>query len=109
MFEYRVVGDGFLPRMVRSLVSALADVGRGAREPDWMTDLLRQADRRAGPETAPADGLTLWRIGYDDYPHPGFLNGTAAQVVDTIPPGGHANVTRGSLHRGTANLVTEGA
>jgi tRNA pseudouridine38-40 synthase len=66
LVELRIAADGFLPRMVRSVMGALADVGRGARPATWIDDLLATRDRRQGPTTAPADGLTLWRVGYDD-------------------------------------------
>lgn len=62
--EIRVIADGFLPRMVRGFVGALGVVGRGANEPVWIDELLQRADRRVGPQSAPPDGLVLWRIGY---------------------------------------------
>jgi tRNA pseudouridine38-40 synthase len=65
-FEIRVAADGFLPRMVRAIVGALVEVGRGAQPVDWMAELVAATDRRAGPPTAPAHGLVLWRVGYDD-------------------------------------------
>ncbi|MBA2277011.1 MAG: tRNA pseudouridine(38-40) synthase TruA [Chloroflexia bacterium] len=65
-YEIRVVADGFLPRMVRGIVGALVEIGRGARPVEWMGELRQAADRRGGPPTAPAHGLVLWRIGYDD-------------------------------------------
>ena len=68
LIEVRVVADGFLPQMVRNLVAALVDLGRGKREPAWIDELLAAGDRRTGPATAPAHGLTFWRVGYDDDP-----------------------------------------
>ena len=62
--EVRVIADGFLPRMVRGFVGALGEIGRGANEPAWIDELLERADRRVGPQSAPPDGLVLWRIGY---------------------------------------------
>jgi tRNA pseudouridine38-40 synthase len=65
LLEVRVVADGFLPRMVRNMVGLLAEVGRGARSPEEIGAVLASRDRRVGPkETAPAHGLTLWRVGY---------------------------------------------
>lgn len=70
-FELRVIADGFLPQMVRAIAGALVSVGAGSNEPAWIDDLVRVADRRSGPRTAPAQGLVLWRIGYgDDVPAP---------------------------------------
>jgi tRNA pseudouridine38-40 synthase len=64
--EIRVAADGFLPRMARTMTAALVEVGQGRRPPAWIAELLAATDRRAGPETAPAHGLILWRVGYDD-------------------------------------------
>lgn len=72
VMEIRAVADGFLPHMVRNIVGALVDVGRGRRDPEWIAELLESRDRRAGSTTAPAHGLTLWRVGYgDDEPDDG--------------------------------------
>ena len=59
-----VTADGFLPRMVRNIVAMLTEVGRGAKDPAWITLVLDGQDRRAGGGTAPPHGLSLWRIGY---------------------------------------------
>jgi tRNA pseudouridine38-40 synthase len=66
LLEVRIAADGFLPRMVRSVMGALAEIGRGARPETWIDELLASRDRRLGPITAPAHGLTLWRVGYDE-------------------------------------------
>ena len=67
LIEVRVVADGFLPRMVRNIVALLAEVGRGERSVAEVDAVLAGRDRRAGPAgTAPAHGLTLWRVGYDE-------------------------------------------
>jgi tRNA pseudouridine38-40 synthase len=66
LVELRIAADGFLPRMVRSVTGALAEIGRGARQATWIDELLANRDRRLGPMTAPAHGLTLWRVGYDE-------------------------------------------
>jgi len=52
--------------MVRSVTGALVEIGRGARPETWIDEMLANRDRRLGPTTAPADGLTLWRVGYDE-------------------------------------------
>jgi tRNA pseudouridine38-40 synthase len=56
--------DRFLHRMVRNLVGSAVEIGRGARAPGWLAEILRERDRtRAGP-TAPAHGLVLLRVLY---------------------------------------------
>ena len=66
LVEVRVAADGFLPRMVRNMAALLVEVGEGERPPEWIDDVLASRDRRLGGGTAPAHGLTLWRVGYDD-------------------------------------------
>ncbi len=81
--EVRVIADGFLPQLVRTIVSALVEVGMGRKPASWITRLIDASDRRYGPETAPAHGLVLWRVGYDDdLPDPG-PDGRQIPVVPT--------------------------
>ena len=57
----RVTGRGFLYNMVRIIAGTLMEVGRGAKTPDQIPDILNACDRRAAGSTAPACGLTLVR------------------------------------------------
>ncbi|HEY7654867.1 MAG TPA: tRNA pseudouridine(38-40) synthase TruA [Methylomirabilota bacterium] len=59
-----ISGDSFLHHMVRNLVGSLVEVGRGARPPGWIGDLLEGRDRRRAGPTAPAHGLVLVRVMY---------------------------------------------
>ncbi len=61
-----VEGDGFLYRMVRSLVGALAHVGLGRQPPEWVGERLRRKSRQAGVVTAPPWGLYLVKVFYGD-------------------------------------------
>jgi tRNA pseudouridine38-40 synthase len=65
LIEVRVVADGFLPRMVRTIAGALVAIGHGQRTPEWIDELLAAKDRRQAGESAPPQGLILWRVGYD--------------------------------------------
>lgn len=74
--EIRIIADGFLPQAVRTVAGALAEVGRKKRPPEWIGELIEIADRRQGPQTAPPQGLMLWRVGYGtDVPDPDPVSG----------------------------------
>jgi tRNA pseudouridine38-40 synthase len=62
------VGDGFLYKMVRSLAGHLLRVGRGAVPAEETPVLLDSKLRTARVETAPAQGLCLWKIHYGAIP-----------------------------------------
>lgn len=62
---FRVSGEGFLYKMVRSMVGFLIRVGEGAEKPEAVTELLETcAPRKARVPSAPAQGLFLWRVWY---------------------------------------------
>ena len=56
--------DGYLYKMVRSLVGALVAVGRGKLTPGEVEAILRSAHRTHAIQTAPAQGLLLVRVIY---------------------------------------------
>lgn len=57
-----VEGDGFLYNMVRIIVGTLIEVGAGKRTPESIKRILETGDRSIAGETAPAKGLTLFKI-----------------------------------------------
>ncbi len=59
-------GDGFLQNMVRIMVGTLIEVGLGTRAPQSMTDILAARDRQAAGGMAPAEGLALVGVLYDE-------------------------------------------
>jgi len=61
---YETEADGFLRKMVRSMVGGLVAAGRGARSVEDLARALERGDRRAWPAPAPACGLTLVRVDY---------------------------------------------
>jgi tRNA pseudouridine38-40 synthase len=61
---YEVEANGFLRKMVRSLVGGLVAVGRGALGVDDLARALEARDRRRWPPPAPACGLILVRVDY---------------------------------------------
>jgi tRNA pseudouridine38-40 synthase len=62
--ELRVVGDGFLRGMVRSIVGTLLEVGRGRLAVDAFRALLEGGKRADAGPTAPAHGLVLQEVHY---------------------------------------------
>lgn len=64
--ELRIIANGFLPQMVRNIVAAIVRVGTGAHDPDWISELIQANDRRVLGEAAPPQGLTLWRVRYEN-------------------------------------------
>ena len=67
--------DAFCHSMVRSLVGALLEVGRGRPGTDWPLALLRREVRANEVSVAPAHGLTLVGV---DYPADADLAARAA-------------------------------
>jgi len=62
---FSVKGEGFLYKMVRSMVGFLMRVGEGAEKPEAVSELLEScAPRKARVPSAPAQGLFLWRVWY---------------------------------------------
>jgi tRNA pseudouridine38-40 synthase len=61
---YEVEADGFLRKMVRSMVGGLVAAGRGALSCRDLARALAARDRRAWPAPASACGLTLVRVDY---------------------------------------------
>ena len=63
---FHISGDRFLRAMVRSIVGTLVEMGRGARPAESMHDILGARNRQSAGESAPAQGLFLERVIYDD-------------------------------------------
>ena len=61
---YHVAGSGFLYNMVRIMVGTMIRVGQGFEEPEIVKEALERAERSFAGDTAPAHGLTLWRVEY---------------------------------------------
>jgi tRNA pseudouridine38-40 synthase len=60
-----VAADGFLYNMVRNIVGAVVEVGRGAQPPEWIAHVLAAKNRQIRYSTAPPHGLFLVKVDYD--------------------------------------------
>jgi tRNA pseudouridine38-40 synthase len=61
-----VAGDGFLYNMVRTIVGTLLEVGRGQMDVGSTGRALKSGKRQDAGPTAPAAGLYLLRVLYDE-------------------------------------------
>ena len=59
-------GIGFLYNMVRIIAGTLVQVGGGAIEPEAVKEILAKKDRSAAGPTAPAHGLTMMGIEFEN-------------------------------------------
>jgi len=64
---FRIVGNAFLWRMVRSLVGTMLELGRAGEEPHNMAQLIRRQERTAAGATAPPQGLFLHKVSYETF------------------------------------------
>jgi tRNA pseudouridine38-40 synthase len=64
--HYRVIGSGFLRHMVRTLAGTLILAGRGRLDPGSVPRILEARDRRQAGPVAPARGLCLERVLYEE-------------------------------------------
>ena len=65
MIEFRISATGFLRYMVRSIVGTMLEVGRGEKDFDTIQTAIVTGDRDLAGKTAPAHGLTLFKVEYD--------------------------------------------
>ena len=61
-----VEGTAFLKNMVRIIAGTLVDIGRGRFDVDRIREVLHTGDRRLAGQTAPAHGLILVKVFYEE-------------------------------------------
>lgn len=66
IISFRISGNGFLYNMVRIIAGTLIKVGLGVYPPEYVKDIIEARDRNAAGPKAPAKGLTLINIKYED-------------------------------------------
>lgn len=76
VLDIDVVGDGFLYHMVRNIAGGLVDLGLHRLTPERFREILASGDRTQLGATAPAQGLCLETVFYDE----GELKGRIAEL-----------------------------
>ena len=64
LLRFEITGTGFLKHMVRTIVGTLVDIGRGNMAVDDMRAILESGVRAETGQTAPPQGLMLWKVQY---------------------------------------------
>ena len=64
---YEVAGTGFLYNMVRIMVGSMLEIGKGQSDLSAVSRPLTSGRRTDAGPTAPAHGLTLYRVQYVDF------------------------------------------
>ena len=67
MVLVRITADGFLHRMVRTIVGTLLEVAAGRQKAEEMAAILAAHDRQAAGPTAPPQGLYLAGVRYEGF------------------------------------------
>lgn len=67
LLHYDVAGNGFLYNMVRILTGTMLEIGAGKRGADAIGLALESTKRSDAGATAPAHGLTLYRVCYEGF------------------------------------------
>lgn len=62
---FSIVADGFLYHMVRNIIRLLVKAGEGRVQMKDIPRIIAAKDRKASPGTAPASGLYLYDVFYD--------------------------------------------
>jgi len=71
LLTVQIIGNAFLHSMVRIIVGTIQEVAAGKRDSEDLKSILSARKREAAGMTAPAQGLTLYKV---QYPQGSFLN-----------------------------------
>lgn len=66
VFHLDITANGFLYKMARNIVGTLVEIGKGKLAPQDMTAILAAKNRAAAGPTAPAHGLCLVAVRYEE-------------------------------------------
>ncbi|MCL2093316.1 MAG: tRNA pseudouridine(38-40) synthase TruA [Treponema sp.] len=63
---FEISANAFLRRMVRSILGTLLDFDEKALAPEYLQEVISSGDRSLAGPTAPAQGLFLWKVDYQE-------------------------------------------
>ena len=66
LLEFRIIGNGFMYNMVRIIIALILKVGEGKFPSEHIKEIIDGCDRHLAPFVAPACGLYLWKVYYND-------------------------------------------
>ena len=66
LLEFEIAAEAFLPQMVRRIVGGLTRTGKGAQSIETFVRLLAEAEPGSIGPTAPARGLSLQQVSYEE-------------------------------------------
>ena len=64
LLVFTIEATAFLRHMVRNIVGTVVEIGRGLRQAESLSELLKARDRRQAGPTAPPQGLFLVEVKY---------------------------------------------
>jgi tRNA pseudouridine38-40 synthase len=64
LIRLEISGTGFLRHMVRTIAGTLVEIGRGLLPVEEMAAIIESRDRARAGQTAPPQGLMLWKVTY---------------------------------------------
>ncbi len=76
---FDVAGSGFLYNMVRIMVGTMLRIGMGYDDVSVIEKALSDPHRENAGDTAPAHGLTLWRVEYGEFDTEALLESNSLQ------------------------------
>ena len=65
-FVFRIKADRFLRNMVRAIVGSLIEVGRGKKDPSWITGLIDSGTRSDAGQSVPGKALFFCGASYGE-------------------------------------------
>jgi len=66
LFRFAIEGSGFLKQMVRAIIGTLLEIGEGKIKLSDLEDIIASKRRESAGRTAPASGLCLLRVNYEN-------------------------------------------